>query len=112
MIELTKLGNQMKTASSPFEENSLKAKRKQKSNELQQQLFENYRFINTSGEIQNVSQIFKNSSHGNPPAAAGECAAPKLLQCAFKNHLKPIAFAEFWWGGALANNELYNGSLT
>ena len=28
----------------------------------------------------------------------GECAAPKLLQYAYKHQLKPIAMAEFWWG--------------
>ena len=33
-----------------------------------------------------------------PPAGAGECAAPKLLQFALKNNLKPISIAEFWWG--------------
>ncbi|MGL4448060.1 MAG: RluA family pseudouridine synthase, partial [Shewanella sp.] len=33
-----------------------------------------------------------------PPAGAGECAAPKLLQYAFKHRLKPLAMAEFWWG--------------
>src|SRR5690606_21753915 len=35
-----------------------------------------------------------------PPAAAGECATPKLLQYAFLNDLKPIAMAEFWWGAS------------
>src|SRR5690606_19855660 len=33
-----------------------------------------------------------------PPAGAGECAAPKLLQYAYQNQLKPLALAEFWWG--------------
>ncbi|MEG0697597.1 MAG: RluA family pseudouridine synthase, partial [Algoriella sp.] len=33
-----------------------------------------------------------------PPAAAGECAAPKLLQYAFQENLEPICMAEFWWG--------------
>jgi tRNA pseudouridine32 synthase/23S rRNA pseudouridine746 synthase len=41
-----------------------------------------------------LEEIFK----GNPPAGAGECAAPKLLHFAFKHELKPIAMAEFWWG--------------
>jgi len=35
---------------------------------------------------------------GKPPAAAGECATPKLLQYAFLNGLRPVAMAEFWWG--------------
>jgi len=105
MVELTELGNQIKAATTLLEVNLLKEKRKLKSFALQQQLFENYRFLNASGEIQNVLQIFEESSHGNPPSAAGECAAPKLLQFAFQHQLKPIAIAEFWWGGAMANNE-------
>jgi tRNA pseudouridine32 synthase/23S rRNA pseudouridine746 synthase len=35
-----------------------------------------------------------------PPAGAGDCAAPKLLQYAFKCGLTPLAMAEFWWGQA------------
>lgn len=35
-----------------------------------------------------------------PPAGAGECAAPKLLQYAYIHGLKPIAMAEFWWGNS------------
>ena len=41
-----------------------------------------------------MGEIFNN----NPPAGAGECAAPKLLNYAFEHQLKPIAMAEFWWG--------------
>lgn len=65
---------------------------------MQQRLFENYKFLNIRGVEKNVLQIFKSSPQGNPPAAAGECAAPKLLQYALNNRLKPIAIAEFWWG--------------
>ncbi|WP_445455042.1 pseudouridine synthase [Flavobacterium sp. HNIBRBA15423] len=72
----------------------LKERRKQKSGELQQQLFDNYSFLNQNKELKSVGQIFDN----NPPAGAGECAAPKLIHYAFKNDLKPIAMAEFWWG--------------
>lgn len=50
-------------------------------------------------------EIFKYSAHGNPPAATGECAAPKLLQYAIKHQLKPIALTEFWWGSSAENNE-------
>lgn len=74
--------------------NALKETRKQKSGVLQQQLFDNYSFLNSVGELKSIGEIFDN----NPPAGAGECAAPKLLHYAFKNGLKPIAMAEFWWG--------------
>ena len=42
--------------------------------------------------------IFEEEVHKIPPAGAGECAAPKLLQYAYLNHLEPVAMAEFWWG--------------
>lgn len=45
-----------------------------------------------------MSDIFKSTTQGIPPAGAGECAAPKLLQYAFKWEMKPLAIAEFWWG--------------
>jgi tRNA pseudouridine32 synthase/23S rRNA pseudouridine746 synthase len=77
---------------------TLKEKRKQKSLTLQKQLFENYQFVNVLGTTKNVLQIFENSAHNTPPAGAGECAAPKLLQYAIEHKLRPIAIAEFWWG--------------
>ena len=53
----------------------------------------------------NLLEIFKHSSNRIPPSAAGECAAPKLFQYAIKYGLKPIALAEFWWGGPDKNKE-------
>ena len=78
----------------------LKELRKEKSNALQNRLFQNYQFLNISGEVKDLLAIFETTSLQKPPAAAGDCAAPKLLQHAFKNQLKPIALAEFWWGKA------------
>ena len=76
----------------------LKALRKTKSAKLQQYLFEQYQFLNATKEVQNLSQLFAKTTALKPPAGAGECAAPKLLQYAFLHDLKPIAMAEFWWG--------------
>lgn len=76
----------------------LKAERKNKSAELQQQLFQQYTFLNQSGEEKSLLEIFETTALKLPPAGAGECAAPKLFQYAFKQGLKPIALAEFWWG--------------
>jgi tRNA pseudouridine32 synthase/23S rRNA pseudouridine746 synthase len=74
--------------------NQKKEIRSLKSAKLQQQLFDNYAFLNQYQKSKSLGEIFEN----NPPAGAGECAAPKLLQYAFQNNLKPIAMAEFWWG--------------
>jgi tRNA pseudouridine32 synthase/23S rRNA pseudouridine746 synthase len=72
----------------------LKEERKAKSAALQQKLFAEYSFFNQYKEKKSLGEIFNN----NPPAGAGECAAPKLLHYAFQHNLKPICMAEFWWG--------------
>ena len=78
----------------------LKQKRKVLSCALQQQLFENYRFLNDQGIYKNLCDIFKETPQQVPPAGAGECAAPKLLHYAFQHQIKPLAMAEFWWGAS------------
>lgn len=98
---LTTLAAMNKEIKKTVQENKiteLKEIRKQHSAALQKQLFEQTQFLNIKGDYKNVLQIFKEGKHGYPPAAAGECAAPKLLQYALKHKLKPIAISEFWWG--------------
>ncbi|WP_179007694.1 RluA family pseudouridine synthase [Winogradskyella forsetii] len=77
---------------------TLKQERKILSASLQKQIHEHYEFLNAKGETKNLIDIFTTTDLGKPPAAAGECAAPKLFQYAYKNNLKPIAMAEFYWG--------------
>ena len=77
---------------------ALKEERKIKSNALQNQLFDQYQFLNQYKETKGLREIFAQTAFQQPPAAAGECAAPKLLQYAFQNNLTPICMAEFWWG--------------
>lgn len=77
---------------------SLKSQRKLMSEALQHWLFEQYILLNAKGEKKTINQIFSEARDTIPPAATGECAAPKMLQYAFANRLKPIAMAEFWWG--------------
>lgn len=76
----------------------LRNRRKLKSATLQQRLFAQYQFLNARGEKKNVLVIFTENNKPTPPAGAGECAAPKLLQYAYQHQLKPICMAEFWWG--------------
>ncbi|MDI9310662.1 MAG: pseudouridine synthase [Limnohabitans sp.] len=72
----------------------LKETRRTMSAKLQQRLFAEYSFLNQFNKRKSIGEIFDD----NPPAGAGECAAPKLLHYAFQHHLKPICMAEFWWG--------------
>lgn len=78
----------------------LKEERRQRSEALQQWLFEQYVVQNARGEIRTISRIFADERGTMPPAATGECAAPKLLQYAFIHKITPVAMAEFWWGAS------------
>ena len=77
---------------------ALKSERKQRSAALQQKLFEQFKMLNYRGEVKTLCDIFGQTVHKTPPAGAGECAAPKLLQQAYLHGWKPVAMAEFWWG--------------
>jgi len=76
----------------------LKEERKQRSNTLQQKLFDQYNFLNIEGQEKNVLDIFRDTTAMIPPSGAGDCSAPKLLQFAFLNNLTPLCLGEFWWG--------------
>nr|WP_321452774.1 pseudouridine synthase [uncultured Carboxylicivirga sp.] len=80
----------------PIEE--LKQLRKNKSAQLQRDIFHQFQLLNSKDECNSVIDIFRNMGEEVPPAGAGDCAGPKLLQYAFQHQLKPIALAEFWWG--------------
>lgn len=75
----------------------LKKRRKEISANLQNTLFGKYQFLNKHKEQKGLIDIFNNPEI-KPPAGAGDCSAPKLLQYAFQHDLRPIALAEFWWG--------------
>jgi tRNA pseudouridine32 synthase/23S rRNA pseudouridine746 synthase len=87
----------------------LKEERKRKSASLQQEIFEQYVFLNGRGESKSLYHIFRNTSVLWPPAGAGECAAPKLLQYAFLKGYKPLCMAEFWWGKSPASEVRLHG---
>jgi len=98
MLELKGISEVMKSASLDEEYEQLKMQRKNRSYELQHQLFASYVFLNSKGESKSLVKIFADYGSKIPPAGAGECAAPKLLHYAYQHQLTPIAIAEFWWG--------------
>lgn len=109
---LKKLQQQWRTAQSDLESRvaqyderiqQIREQRAMKSADLQERIFGEYTFLNAAGKTKSLKTIFSDSligkiTDGRPPAGAGECAAPKLLHYAFKNGLKPVCLAEFWWG--------------
>ncbi len=72
--------------------------RKSRSAKLQEWLFSQFIILNAKKEERDLIDIFSTTAQGVPPGGAGECAAPKLLQYAYKKGYHPIAMAEFWWG--------------
>ena len=77
---------------------ALKEERKTKSANLQQRMFNQYQFLNSKGVYRNVCEIFEQTELKIPPAGAGDCAGPKLLQYAYLHGMQPLVMAEFWWG--------------
>ena len=94
--QISEIKTELESFSSQIE--ALKAERRNRSAASQQKLFQQFNFLNAKGETKNLCAIFEETVQKTPPAGAGECAAPKLLQYAYLSGLSPIAMAEFWWG--------------
>lgn len=75
----------------------MKKRRAKMSDELQRWIFSRYIVHNALGEERSIGEIFAEEGLV-PPGGTGECAAPKLLEYAFRNGLKPLAMGEFWYG--------------
>ncbi len=75
---------------------SLQNKRKIMSQELMKDIHALYELNNFRGETGSLFQVY--TGDNGIPAGTGDCCAPKLLQYAAKNNLKPLGLAEFYWG--------------
>jgi tRNA pseudouridine32 synthase/23S rRNA pseudouridine746 synthase len=75
----------------------LKTLRARMSDNLQKWIFENALVHNAHGESTTIWDLFQNQGL-TPPGGTGDCAAPKLLEYAYKNGLRPLAMGEFWYG--------------
>ena len=73
----------------------LRQKRHAMSDELQRWLFSQFVMLNARGESRSLLEIWKNEL---PPAGAGECCEPRLLQYCFRKGWHPLCMAMFWWG--------------
>lgn len=84
---------------------------KQMSQELQTWLFHQYQLLNARSETKDMVDVWQDyhcsarirSKFPLPPGGTGDCCAPKLLQYAYKEGLKPVCMAEFWWGESPKN---------
>lgn len=89
----------------------LKRLRREYSNYLQNRIFRQYRFLDAYGDERDLPDIFRDTIFKIPPAGAGECAAPKLLQYAYQNNYQPVCMAEFWWGQSPKSEIRRHGSF-
>ena len=76
----------------------LKRERRESSDALQRWLFDQYVMLNAKGMRRTLIDIFARFNGTLPPAGAGDCCAPKLLQFAYAHNLRPVSLAEFWLG--------------
>nr|WP_233278382.1 RluA family pseudouridine synthase [Myxococcus stipitatus] len=65
------------------------------SRALMRRIHDTYVITSARGEQRLLRHLFE---QGQPPAGAGDCAAPKLFAYARAHGLRPLALAEFWWG--------------
>ena len=72
----------------------------EESRRLQDFIFSQYSMLNARGERKNLLEIFTDTPLCYPPSGSGDCCAPKLLQYAFANGMKPVCMAEFWYGNS------------
>lgn len=77
---------------------ALKRERREGSDALQRWLFDQYVMLNAKGMRRTLIDIFARFNGTLPPAGAGDCCAPKLLQFAYAHKLRPVSLAEFWLG--------------
>lgn len=78
----------------------LKQKRRTMSDRLQEWLFHHFVMLNKDGDSRSLTDIFRTSLSASPPAGAGECCEPRLLQYAFSHAMTPKCMAMFWIGAS------------
>jgi tRNA pseudouridine32 synthase/23S rRNA pseudouridine746 synthase len=74
----------------------LKQQRKRLSQQLQIQMHQAYTLSNFAGQSHPLAALTANAL----PTGTGDCCAPKLLNAAVEQGLRPLAMAEFWWGSS------------
>ena len=82
---------------------TLKARRKAMSEALQERIFRLFVVSNALGERRDLVEV------SLPPAGAGECCAPRLLNYAYNHGLRPVCMAEFWWGASPVGEVRHHG---
>ncbi len=104
---------------SAMRDESQHEERRQRSQDLQLWLFHQYNILNARGETHDLVEVWRDyhcspriqRRYPLPPGGTGDCCAPKLLQYAYLNHLKPVCMAEFWWGPSPKSEIRHHGQF-
>ena len=86
----------------------LKSRRKAMSEALQERIFRLFVVSNALDERRDLVEVFRPLGT-LPPAGAGECCAPRLLNFAYNIGLRPVCMAEFWWGASPVGEVRHHG---
>lgn len=97
----------------------LRQQRKALSEELQLWLFHQYNMLNALGQCKDLVEIWRDYHTSPkiqqrfplPPGGTGDCCAPKLLQYAYQNRLRPVQIAEFWYGESPRGEVRHHGQF-
>ncbi len=105
--EISELGRQIEAHPDPKQ---LTEKRAALSRRLMIEIHDLYRLANFAGAARPLSEVL--GRRQGIPAGTGDCCAPKLLNHAALNGLKPIGLSEFYWGkesksGARRHRQFY-----
>ena len=84
-------------------------KRRKLSQDLMEEIQSLYWFHNFLGEKASLREayLFPDAI----PGGVGECCAPKLLNHAARNGLRPLSIAEFYWGAPSPSGKLRAGEF-
>ena len=104
---------------SAMRDDSQREERRQRSQDLQLWLFQQYQVMNARGISHNLVEVWRDYHNSPriqqryplPPGGTGDCCAPKLLQYAYSEGLKPICMAEFWWGPSPKSEVRHHGQF-
>ena len=92
--EIKALGLMIDGLAEGRERMELSRKRKVVSQNLMKEIHSLYRIHNFRSEVRSLFDFFK----AGIPTGAGDCCAPKLLNTAAKQKLRPRGLAEIFWG--------------
>ena len=121
--KISALNQQMAESQTEAEEDQasspLSLQRKMMSERLQIWLFHQYQFLNAKGETKDLIDVWQDYHSSTrirrkyplPPGGTGDCCAPKLLQYAYSQQLKPLCMAEFWWGPSPKSEIRHHGEF-